>query len=97
VSPREPPAGAESGDTQLDLSHLRREVRTALELAIVGPAPEELIDRLASIAGLLEAVAELPADSPPVLALIRRLVVRTRESLAEWDAWQKEHVPRAKA
>ena len=97
MSRQEPSAGLESGETQLDLSHLRREARTALELAIVGLAPEELIDRLASTTGLLEAVAELPANSPPVVALIRRLVVRSRASLAEWEAWQKEHGPRAEA
>jgi hypothetical protein len=33
--------------SQLDLSHLRREARTALELAIIALAPDELIERLA--------------------------------------------------
>jgi len=34
--------------SRLDLSHLRRQARTALELAIVELAPNDLIDRLAS-------------------------------------------------
>ena len=55
----------ESTATRLDLSHLRREARTALELAIVELAPNDLIDRLGLVTGLLEALAELPANSAP--------------------------------
>jgi hypothetical protein len=62
------PKATDASDTQLDLSHLRRETRTALELAVVAPAPTALVDRLAWAAGLLEAIAELPADAPPVVA-----------------------------
>ena len=46
------PPAHESG---LSLSHLRRETRTALELAVVALAPSELLERLAASAGLLEA------------------------------------------
>lgn len=59
--------GSEPPATRMDLSHLRRESRTALELAIVELAPSDLIDRLAVVAGLLEALVELPADSAPRL------------------------------
>src|SRR5207302_86059 len=41
--------------SEMDLNHLRRESRTALELAIVELAPTDLIDRLAVVTGLLEA------------------------------------------
>lgn len=85
------------GESLLDLSHLRRETRTALELAVVGLAPSDLVDRLAWAAGLLEAIAELPPDSPPVLALLPRLAVRTRSALAEWNAWQEKLLRKAKA
>ncbi len=76
----------------LSLSHLRRETRTALELAVVTLAPSQLIDRLANAAGLLEALIELPADSPPALALVPGLVERTRQSLDDWQAWHRENL-----
>ena len=63
--------------THLDLSHLRRETRTALELAVVALAPFELLDGLAAAAGLLEALEELPRDSPAVVALVPPLLAVT--------------------
>ena len=78
-------------ESTMDLNHYRREVRTALELSIVALAPSDLIDRLASAAGLLEALIELPPDSPPVLALVPRLVLRIKSSLSDWQAWQTAH------
>lgn len=79
-------------DTSLDLSHLRRDVRTALELAVVALAPGELVDRLAASAGLLEALIELPADGAPVIALIPNLVTRTQKALGDWRKWHDEHL-----
>jgi hypothetical protein len=79
-------------ETPLDLSHLRRESRTALELAVVALAPADLVDRLAISAGLLEALAELPTDSAPVMALVPKLATRTRSALDEWQKWQQEHL-----
>ena len=84
-------------ESLLDLSHIRRETRTALELAVVGLAPSDLVDRLAWAAGLLEAIVELPPDSAPVLALLPRLAVRARSALAEWNAWQEKLLAKAKA
>jgi hypothetical protein len=81
-----PPAGG------LSLSHLRRETRTALELAVVALAPSELLERLAASAGLLEALVELPASSPPALALVPGLIERTRDSLEDWQTWQRENL-----
>ncbi len=75
----------------LELSHLRREARTALELAIVTLGPSELTDRLAACAGYLEAIAELPTDGAPVAALLARLAPRTRSALEDWQRWQREH------
>jgi len=84
-------------ETQLDLSHLRRETRTALELAIVALAAPDLIDRLAAVAGLLESLVELPADAPPVVALVPKVVKRSRAVLADWDRWQRQSVRKGKA
>lgn len=76
----------------MDLRHLRRESRTALELAVVAMAPTDLVDRLAISAGLLEALVELPANSAPVLALVPKLATRTRSALEAWQAWHREHL-----
>jgi hypothetical protein len=84
-----PTAPPESG---LSLRHLRRETRTALELAVVALAPSELLDRLAAPAGLLEALIELPSNSPPALALAPGLVQRTREALDAWKTWQHDNL-----
>jgi hypothetical protein len=73
--------------TRLDLSHLRREARTALELAIVELAPNDLIDRLALVTGLLEAIVELPADSAPAIALGPPTADRARVALEMWRDW----------
>ena len=73
--------------TGMDLRHLRRESRTALELAIVELAPSDLIDRLAVVTGLLEALAELPADSAPAITLGPATADRARAALEEWRTW----------
>jgi len=88
---------AEATETPLDLSHLRRETRTALELAVVALAPLDVIDHLAGAAGLFEALMELPPDSPPVIALSRKLSERARSALKDWNAWQERHLSKAKA
>jgi hypothetical protein len=80
------------GESLMDLSHLRRESRTALELAVVAMAPSDLVDRLATSAGLLEALVELPANSAPALALTPKLVTRTRSVLEDWQKWHHEHL-----
>lgn len=73
--------------TRLDLSHLRREARTALELAIVELAPNDLIDRLGLVTGLLEALDELPAESAPAIALGPPTADRARVALQMWRDW----------
>lgn len=94
MSKRGPSTEVEHGESQMDLSHLRRESRTALELAVVAMAPSELVDRLATSAGLLEALVELPTDSAPVVALVPKLVTRTRRALEDWQKWHHEHLER---
>ncbi|MEJ7597825.1 MAG: hypothetical protein WKG01_07960 [Kofleriaceae bacterium] len=72
---------------RLDLTHLRRESRTALELAIIELAPTDLLERLALVTGLLEALDELPADSAPAIALGPPTADRARAALTSWTAW----------
>jgi hypothetical protein len=79
----------------MELLHLGREVKTALELAVVALCPEELLERLAVAAGLLDAIAELPVDTPPVTALVPKLVLRARAALGDWDVWHAEHIRKA--
>jgi len=81
----------------MDLRHLRRETRTALELAVVALTPTDLVDRLAAVAGLLEALVELPPNSPPGLALVPRLTTRARSALEDWQKWQHEHLEKKMA
>jgi hypothetical protein len=85
---RRTPEKAKIAGRQLDLSHLRRETRTALELAVVALAPREIIDELAAIAGLLEALVELPPNSPPVVALVPTVAARGGPALEKWRRWQ---------
>jgi hypothetical protein len=73
--------------TRLDFSHLRREARTALELAIVHLAPNDLIESLALVTGMLEALTELPTDSPPTVALGPPTIERAHEALDRWREW----------
>ena len=92
MSKRGQPTEAERADSQMDLSHLRRESRTALELAVVAMAPSDLVDRLAAAAGLLEALVELPTDSQPVVAIVPRVTTRARSALEDWQKWHHEHL-----
>jgi len=78
---------------QIQLLHLRRDVRSALELAIVALAPAALIDRLGTAAGLLEALAELPSDAAPVSAFVQQTAERARIAIEEWARWHGEHAP----
>lgn len=79
--------GPDESSTRLDLSHLRREARTALELAIIELAPTDLIERLALVTGLLEALSELPSDSAPAIALGPPTADRARVALKLWRDW----------
>ena len=94
---RKRPSGVENAQTPLDLSHLRRETRTALELTVIALAPSDLVERLASVAGLLEAIAELPPTSAPVLTLAPQLLERATSALEDWNRWQVDHLSKAKA
>ena len=77
-----------SPSDRLRANHLRREGKTALELALAAMSPTEIVDRLAIAAGLLEALAEFPADAAPVLAIAPRAVLMADDALTVWRAWE---------
>ena len=82
---------------QMQRLHLARDLKTALELAIVALAPTELVDRLALSAGYLEAFTALAIDDTSALPLIGRITERANQTLGEWRHWQKDHPPKATA
>jgi len=71
---------------------LRHQARTALDLAVVALAPSQLIERLAMASGLLESLGDLPADSPPVIAMVPKAVAGAKSSLDDWHGWLKQHL-----
>src|SRR5688500_9804309 len=78
----------DEGAAVLRLTHLRREVKTALELAVASLAPTGLVDALATAAGLLDALAEFPRASAPVIATLPRAMELAEAALQSWQAWQ---------
>lgn len=83
--------------TEMEIRHLRREVKTALEMAVVELAPSVLLDRLASSAGILEALGELPVDCAPAVALMPNVVQRAKRNLDDWRKWEREKGKKAVA
>jgi hypothetical protein len=85
---RSPERDLRKADDTLRVSHLRREVKTALELAVAALAHAEVMDGLATAAGLLEALNEFPKSSAPVLATLPRAIEQAESSLQAWREWQ---------
>ncbi len=85
---RETAKGKGSSANALRANHLRREVKTALELAVTSMSATEIVDRLAVAAGLLEALAEFPSDAAPVVATAPRALAIADEALKAWRAWE---------
>jgi hypothetical protein len=76
---------------QIHISHLTREVKTALELAIAAFSPSEIVDRLAVVAGLLDALQSLAVDDAVQLPLVGRTRERAMMALEDWRRWQVDH------
>jgi hypothetical protein len=81
----------------MDLRHLGREIKTALEIAIVTLAPTDLVESLALAAGLLDALGDLPDDAGPALALGPKATERSRRALADWHKWEQTNLKKASA
>ena len=71
----------------MEVTHLVREIKTALELAIASQAPSKLIDNLAVVAGLLEAFTSLALDESAT-PLFMTTCERGKDALAEWNLWR---------
>jgi hypothetical protein len=82
---------------QMELRHLAREVKTALELALAALATSDLVDRLAIAAGLLDAITDMALDEAATIPLVTRTVERANEALAAWQRWRADHPPKATA
>ena len=73
----------------MKLRHLQRDLKTALELALVALAPRSLIEGIACAVGLIEALLELPLDSEPLRPWALDALGRAERSLCDWHAWQE--------
>jgi len=79
-------------DRQTEIRHLLRNVKTSLELAIVARAPADLLNRLGRVAGLLEAISQLPTDEP-AQSLTTGLIADGVAAVDAWNNWQRAHTP----
>ena len=82
-------------DKQTEVRHLLRTVKTSLELAIVARAPAELLNRLGRVAGLLDAVSQLPTDEGPAQTLTSGLIADGLAAVDSWDKWHRSRTPTA--
>ena len=82
-------------DKQTEIRHLLRTVKTSLELAIFARAPTDLLNRLGRVAGLLEAVSQLPVDEGQAQALTGGLIADGVAAVDAWNKWQRSHTPAA--
>jgi hypothetical protein len=67
---------------------VRREVRTALELALVAMAPNAMVERLAMATGFLIGLRELPLDTEALRVRATEAVTRGEQCLEEWRRWE---------
>lgn len=81
----------------MELRHLAREVKTALELALAAAAPPDLVDRLAIAAGLHAAITDMALDEASTVPLVTSTVDRAIRALADWRRWREDHPPKATA
>ena len=80
-------------DKHTEVRHLLRSVKTSLELAIVARAPSDLLNRLGRVAGLLDAVSQLPTDEGPAQTLTAGLIADGLAAVDAWSKWQRSHAP----
>jgi len=72
------------------LRHLARELSNALELALVGRAPDPLVEKLAAATGLVVALGELPLDTDSLRVWANEAIIRSERGLVEWSAWEQD-------
>ena len=74
----------------MTLRHLQRDAATALELALVALAPSSIIEGLATAAGLIQALTDLPLDSDPLAVWAANAVDRAERALVAWREWEAQ-------
>jgi hypothetical protein len=82
-------------DKLSEMRHLLRAVKTSTELAILARAPAELVNRLARVSGLLDAVSQLAVDAAPARELTTSLIRDALGALDQWRSWDKARSPAA--
>jgi len=86
-------AVAQPLDTPTELRHLLRTVKTSLEVAIVARAPSDLVNRLARVSGLLDAVSQLAADEGPAREMTASLLADAVSAVELWRVWERARTP----
>jgi hypothetical protein len=79
----------ENVNRQTEIRHLLRTLNTALELAILARAPSDLLNRLGRVAGLLDAVSQLPGEEGPARAMTPALIADGIAAVAAWEKWHQ--------
>jgi hypothetical protein len=88
-------AEEQSVDKPTEIRHLLRTVKTSLELAIVARAPADLVNRLARVSGLLDAVSQLPFQGGPARDMTAGLIADALSAVELWRVWEKSRTPAA--
>lgn len=79
-------------DAATELRHLLRTVETSLELAIMARAPNELVNRLARVSGLLGALSQLPEEGP-ARELTAPTLADALSAVELWRVWERARTP----
>ena len=82
-------------DKLSEMRHLLRAAKTSTELAILARAPTELVNRLARVSGLLDAVSQLDVDAGPARELTPSLIADALATIESWRSWEKARSPSA--
>ena len=75
------------------MRHLLRAVKTSTELAILARAPPELVNRLARVSGMLDAVSQLAVDAGPARDLSPALMADALAAVEHWRSWDRARAP----
>jgi hypothetical protein len=80
-------------DTAIEMRHLLRTVKTSLELAIMARAPNDLVNRLARVSGLLDALSQLPAAEGPARDMTATVLADALSATELWRVWERARTP----
>jgi hypothetical protein len=80
-------------DTATEMRHLLRTVKTSLELAIMARAPYDLVNRLARVSGLLDALSQLPTAEGPARDMTVTVLADALSAIELWRVWERARTP----